>query len=289
MKKILSIILTISFVLSLTITEPATAFAAQSGDFTYSISNSAATITGYTGAGGEVVIPDMLGGYPVKTIGQYAFKDSTAITGITVPNSVTRIGYAAFEGCTGLLKVKIGNHVKTINELAFGDCTGIKNIIIPANVTKINGNAFYGCFGLEKVFFLGNSPDMYSEFQADHPDDLQGTDVVWIFAFNNCSPDIRFYYINGKTGFKKSLKGYKSSTFPTINPVTDESTIISGISLPSKDIKILVGSKTYYTKTNNAGKWSKVLTKKLSAGIKITVKVTINSSKVASKSIIVTS
>jgi hypothetical protein len=39
--------------------------AAQSGDFTYTTSNGAVTITGYTGAGGAVEIPAQISGLPV--------------------------------------------------------------------------------------------------------------------------------------------------------------------------------------------------------------------------------
>ncbi len=48
------------------------AFAAQWGDFTYgfaSSDNSTVEITGYTGSGGAVVIPDNITGIPVVTIG----------------------------------------------------------------------------------------------------------------------------------------------------------------------------------------------------------------------------
>ncbi len=39
------------------------AFALQSGDFTYTVSDSKVTITGYTGAGGAVEIPDNITGH----------------------------------------------------------------------------------------------------------------------------------------------------------------------------------------------------------------------------------
>ena len=45
------------------------AFALQSGDFTYTVSGGTVTITEYTGAGGDVVIPDAIDGMPVVGIG----------------------------------------------------------------------------------------------------------------------------------------------------------------------------------------------------------------------------
>ena len=46
------------------------AFALQSGDFTYTVSGGTVTITGYTGSGGgAVVIPATIDGMPVVSIG----------------------------------------------------------------------------------------------------------------------------------------------------------------------------------------------------------------------------
>ena len=115
------------------------ALAAQWGDFTYEFSNSdntTITITGYSGAGGAVVIPDNITGLPVVTIGPSAFENNTTMTSVTIPNCVTGIEYHAFRYCTELTSVTI-----------------------PASVTYIGGAAFYGC-SLSAAYFLGNAPVM---------------------------------------------------------------------------------------------------------------------------------
>jgi hypothetical protein len=48
------------------------AFAAQDGDYTYTVSGGNATITAYTGAGGAITIPATLGGYSTVAIGDNA-------------------------------------------------------------------------------------------------------------------------------------------------------------------------------------------------------------------------
>ena len=50
-----------------------TAVDSQAGDFTYQTSGGVVTITGYTGPGGDVVIPDTIEGLPVTNIGNWAF------------------------------------------------------------------------------------------------------------------------------------------------------------------------------------------------------------------------
>lgn len=64
--------------------------------FTYQTSGSNATITGYTGPGGDVVIPDTIDGYPVKSIFIDAFKGKSEIFSVVIPEGVTYIWKGAF-------------------------------------------------------------------------------------------------------------------------------------------------------------------------------------------------
>ena len=87
--------------------DPLAATAQQSGDFTYSSDGSAITITGYTGPGGAVTIPDTIIGLPVTTIGNTAFYDKTSLTNVTIPGSVTNIEGGAFASCTSLVAITV--------------------------------------------------------------------------------------------------------------------------------------------------------------------------------------
>jgi hypothetical protein len=78
-----------------------------SGDWAYSVSDNQATITGYSGDDTEVVIPSRVFVIEVEVavvkVGDEAFKDNTSVTSITIPDSVTSIGDAAFANCTSYL------------------------------------------------------------------------------------------------------------------------------------------------------------------------------------------
>ena len=87
----------------------------------------------------------------VTSIGYYAFQDCSGLTSITIPNSVTSIGYSAFSGCSGLTSVTIPNSVTSIGESAFYGCSGLTSVTIPNSVTSIGGSAFYGCSGLTSI------------------------------------------------------------------------------------------------------------------------------------------
>src|SRR6266403_63548 len=90
--------------------------------FNYTTNNGAITITGYTGPGGGVTIPDTINGYPVTSIGDSAFYYSSTVTSVTIPNSVTSIGDEAFYYCTNLTSVTIPNSVTSIGIYAFAEC-----------------------------------------------------------------------------------------------------------------------------------------------------------------------
>ena len=77
--------------------------------------------------------------------------ENTEITDLIIPNSVTRIGDCAFDGCSYLTSVTIPSSVITIGELAFGGCTGLTSITIPNSVTTISRSTFSGCKWLASV------------------------------------------------------------------------------------------------------------------------------------------
>src|SRR5215472_17069302 len=89
--------------------------------FTFTTNNNTITITGYAGSG-IVVIPNTINGYPVTGIGTQAFQ-STGVTSVIIPNSVTSIGDYAFRYCSGLTNVTIPDSVTSIGQTAFAFCT----------------------------------------------------------------------------------------------------------------------------------------------------------------------
>jgi hypothetical protein len=114
--------------------------------FGYSVSNAAITITSYSGPGGNVTIPSYLSGLPVTSIGDNAFW-SAPLTGVSIPDSVTSIGYSAFADCRGLTNVTIPDSVTYLGDTAFGFCDGIVSLTIGKGITTIRGGGDRGAFG----------------------------------------------------------------------------------------------------------------------------------------------
>lgn len=160
------------------------------------------TLTKYTGAGGDVVIPD-----GVTKIGKKAFESNRSIKAVviseeceliddeafcgcsniesvTIPQNVKKIGRYSFGYCSMLTLVQLNEGLTTIDEYAFADCKHLKRIIIPSSVKKIGGNAFGSSFGSSNaksqhskspryVSYSGNSVDPDTLIKA-----LTGCDYV---------------------------------------------------------------------------------------------------------------
>ena len=82
-----------------------------------------------------------------------AFSECSGLTSITIPDSVTSIGYSAFSNCNRLTTITIPDGVTSIGAYAFLDCTRLTIITIPDSVTSIGLGAF------SNTAWYNNQPD----------------------------------------------------------------------------------------------------------------------------------
>ena len=123
--------------------------AKSEGDFTYSISGSEVTITGYnTEPSGKLTIPTEIDSKPVTTIGDSAFSSCVGITEVDMPSVVTIEGNA-FCSCEKIVSINAPELV-TIGENAFECCYALKTLSLP-KVETIGDYAFSCCYALETV------------------------------------------------------------------------------------------------------------------------------------------
>lgn len=108
------------------------------------------TITGYSGNGGVVSIPDYILGKPVTTIGESAFNGNKNIT-----------------------EIKFGNNVESLQSYSFNNCTALKTITLGANIsTKASGGyLFNGCDALKTI---------------NVPYEMKDKDFVFHFKYLDC-------------------------------------------------------------------------------------------------------
>ena len=103
--------------------------------------------------------------YQVTAIANEGFKDCANITSITIPNTITSIGYDAFSGCSSLDKA-VFSSIESFFGISYGNDlsnplyyakhfytggTEVINLVIPESVTSIADYAFYKCSSLVSV------------------------------------------------------------------------------------------------------------------------------------------
>ena len=119
-------------------------------DFEFTPDNTAVIVIRYKGTAADVTIPSRYKGKPVTAIDHVAFHDS-AVTSVTIPDSVTAIPDDAFSHCSQLTNISIPNSVTFIGFSAFNSCTSLKSITLPSSLSTIQSYAFYNCGNLKTI------------------------------------------------------------------------------------------------------------------------------------------
>ena len=105
------------------------------------------TLIAYPGGkNGSYTVPE-----GTVSIGVNAFSNCPELKEVTLPNSVTEIGWYSFSG-SGLTNITLSNNLKSIGGYyVFSDCKNLTTIKIPASVTSIGGSPFNGCVNLREI------------------------------------------------------------------------------------------------------------------------------------------
>ena len=103
------------------------------------------TLIAYTGAGGEIRIPDS-----VRHINDDAFSGSKPITAITIPGTLEQISDAAFRDNRNLQSVILESGIRSIGAEAFCNCTNLTTVTLPEGLEVIGSGAFHST-GLSTV------------------------------------------------------------------------------------------------------------------------------------------
>lgn len=182
MKKLLSIILSVTIIISALFVGSISAFAQESGTdggLNWSLSDDGVlTVTTGSGNRGNAYtitesgwinktytynspyhayknqIKKVVVGSGVVEIGENAFNDCTSITSVSLPNSLDTIGYHAFAYCTSLQGIAIPATCTWYWAYIFEGCTGLKWAILPtrSNNFNVSTGTFKNCSSLETVY-----------------------------------------------------------------------------------------------------------------------------------------
>ncbi len=124
-------------------------------EYEYEIVDNSVTIIDYIGRDNDVVVPDMIDGYPVKVISERAFFGYYGA--LELPNSVEKIGKSAFEQ-SYIKEFIFPPKVTVISECAFYE-SQLEKVTLPEHVQVIEGGAF-SLTNLTEIFI----PDSVTTF-----------------------------------------------------------------------------------------------------------------------------
>ncbi len=110
--------------------------------------------TAYNSYSGYISIPSSINvngkTYAVIRIGDYAFKNCTGVTGVSLPSSISSIGTDGFAG-SGLVNANFPNSLTEVGASAFMDCKSLKNVTFGTGLTEISPFMFIRCTALEYI------------------------------------------------------------------------------------------------------------------------------------------
>lgn len=176
-----------------------------------------ATVANYDNStpDGVIDIPDTVISdgqpYTVTAINNAAFPNS-AVTSVTIPDSVTSIHDVSFFNCSQLTNISIPNSVTYIGYSAFSYCTSLKSITLPSSLSTISRALFSGCSQLTTIHI----PDSVSSIQFYAFHDCENLKTIRIpvsvtsirdFAFDGCPSSMTVTYSGSKTQWDDITKG----------------------------------------------------------------------------------
>ena len=111
-------------------------------------SDNSVTLVDGKGANGDVIIPSDVRNknkeYAVTAIEHNAFEGNNAITAVTIPSSVSTIGYSAFNSCKSLRRVMDASRVTEMQGFEYTDCTNLTSVTLSGALQKIGYRSFAG-------------------------------------------------------------------------------------------------------------------------------------------------
>ena len=174
---------------------------------TFYFDETTGTITGYVESDTVVVIPSKINGFTVETIGHGAFERS-AVTSVTIPDSVTAIHDRAFANCSHLTNISIPNSVTSIGFSAFEHCTSLKSITLPSSLRSISEALFFCCSQLTTIH-IPDSVLSIQDYAFENCISLETIQIpvsvtsIGVYAFNGCPSLMTVTYSGSKKQWDK--------------------------------------------------------------------------------------
>ena len=140
----------------------------------------------------NIVIPET-----IKRIGFEAFLGCTSLKDVVIPGGMI-IQYDAFRNCTSLTSVTMLEGTTTIGLNAFDGCTALENVSVPSSLKSVNRNSFDNCPNIifskyDNGLYLGNAENPYVVLIKANSDDIKSIEI---------HPDTKMIAASALEGYK---------------------------------------------------------------------------------------
>ena len=124
-------------------------------------------VTGYSGAGGDVVMPPEIDGCPVEVVDSSVFYGNETITSLTFPDTMLTLGSSNVYFMEQLAQAVLPGTLTAIDDYNFYSCPLLESVVIPSRVAYIGEHCFYSCENLREICFEGETPVIAPECFQD--------------------------------------------------------------------------------------------------------------------------
>lgn len=165
------------------------------------------------------------------------------LSGVSIPNSVTEIGWGAFDGCDRLKSIVIPDSVTRMEGRTFVDCSGLTSVKIGSGITELDSLEFVGCKSLRSIGSTGSGASVEIPYTVS---------AITSSAFTNCTGLLNVEIPSSVTFLENCFRNCYSLSSVTIpNSVTTigKGTFYNCYGLPSINISdgvTSIGEDAFY-------------------------------------------
>jgi len=129
------------------------------------LENGTYAVSGYTGTGEHVEVPEQVEGISVTAVADDAFRFCRMNT-ISLPQTIDTLGVSAFADCVNLTQLSIPEGVKVIPRKLLAGCTSLERVDVPLSVEKISDNCFPAQYSLVIYGYRDTALEDWAEMMA---------------------------------------------------------------------------------------------------------------------------
>ena len=93
---------------------------------------------------------------------EYTEQELVSVETVILDPALTSLDAEAFRGCTRLRAITLPEGLSAIGAAAFDGCR-LETITLPAGLASIGSKAFYNCRALKEIHFTGTAPEIASD------------------------------------------------------------------------------------------------------------------------------